>query len=606
MFSNIIYFLIVLLIFAINFPDTTQEKSLGYSLGMVFFCWFLFAFYCRIAVHRVTARIRDGRNGQLTGEYHSLVFRLSIFAVFLFSLDVYLFDIKYWLQLIPWMKQFASLQGFLAIVLFISYLSTIWYITHPLYVIAFQTRLTRRSWIISNIKLNMPILFPYLVLTFAMDLIELSPWKGADRFMSTAEGQILFFAVLFSILIVFMPPLIQHWWGCRPFETSDRISTLKRFLREMHFKYRDILRWPIFEGRMMTAGIMGVVPRYRYILVTDSLLEVLTLEELKAVLAHEVGHAKYRHLLFYVLFFLGFMVLSFGLSDIFTFYIAGQPFFLKILGAGESRSATIFHFLQAIPILITIILYFRFLMGFFMRNFERQADLYSVHVMGSPGPAINALEKIALLSGKSRDLPSWHHFSIKERVDCLWKSLKDPTLVKRHNRLLAVSFSMYLCCTIGLGYLVNFSPIKERVEYRYVSRILKEELDKEPQNISLLQNLASVYHQMGRYKEAIEMYNRLIHVDPSQSTAMNNLAWILVTVPDNRLKDPKRALSLALEAVALDKTPIFLDTLAEAYWVNGSVKKAIETIHEAISLDKENDPYFKKQLHKFMTSKERG
>jgi len=79
---------------------------------------------------------------------------------------------------------------------------------------------------------------------------------------------------------------------------------------------------------MMTAGIMGIVPRYRYILVTDSLLETLSLEELKAVLAHEMGHAKYRHLLFYILFFVGYMVLSFGLSDLFASLsiIVDKPF----------------------------------------------------------------------------------------------------------------------------------------------------------------------------------------------------------------------------------------------------------------------------------------
>jgi Zn-dependent protease with chaperone function len=59
-----------------------------------------------------------------------------------------------------------------------------------------------------------------------------------------------------------------------------------------------MLKWPIFEGRMLTAGIMGLVPRYRYILITESLMDVLSIEELKAVVAHEMGHAKYRHLLF--------------------------------------------------------------------------------------------------------------------------------------------------------------------------------------------------------------------------------------------------------------------------------------------------------------------
>ncbi|MFO7963986.1 MAG: M48 family metalloprotease, partial [Desulfobacterales bacterium] len=32
------------------------------------------------------------------------------------------------------------------------------------------------------------------------------------------------------------------------------------------------------------------------------------IDELKAVMAHEMAHARYKHLLFYILFFLGFAV----------------------------------------------------------------------------------------------------------------------------------------------------------------------------------------------------------------------------------------------------------------------------------------------------------
>jgi len=63
----------------------------------------------------------------------------------------------------------------------------------------------------------------------------------------------------------------------------------------------------------MTAGVMGLLPKFRYILVTDSLLDILSKEELNAVMAHEIGHIKYKHILFYILFLLGYMALSIGL-----------------------------------------------------------------------------------------------------------------------------------------------------------------------------------------------------------------------------------------------------------------------------------------------------
>jgi Zn-dependent protease with chaperone function len=428
----------------------------------------------------------------------------------------------------------------------------------------------------------------------------MSPWAGPESFLGSSEGQMVFFAIFLGILMVFIPPFIQYWWGCKPFEPSDKLRELKTFLHTKRFRYRDLLRWPIFEGRMMTAGIMGIIPRFRYILITDSLMEILSIDELKAVMAHEVGHAKYRHLLFYLLFFLGFMVLSYGLFDLFLYFFAAQPFFMNESGRDESHVLSMFYLALSLPILITMFVYFRYVMGFFMRQFERQADSYSAITMGSPRPTISSLEKIALLSGKSRDLPSWHHFSIKERVDYLWRTLEEPSLIKRHNRFVAFSFAAYVIAAITLGYILNFSPLKQTLKYYYVDRINNQQLAKEPDNI-LLYRIAWAYQRLGRYDEAIETYERIISLDRQQATALNNLAWLLVAEAEDELRDPQRALALAKDAVALERFPTFLDTLAEAYYANGLVQEAIETIKEALDLATENRGYYKKQLKKFMS-----
>jgi len=602
MFNNVIYFIIVLLIFNISYPDNSQAKSLSYSLAMIFMCWAVFLYYCKHLFRRLIHHYRNGISDSLTNRYHGLVLRLSVLAIFMFSLDVYIFQLKYWLQTIPGVKQLSVLEGVLAIAIFLFYLATIWYFSHPAYTLLFQTNIDRRSFVISNLKINLPILFPWLILSFVYDLIALSPWSGPEALLGRIEGQIIFFAFFLTILMIFMPPFIQNWWGCTPFNPSDRINELKEFLNKMGFRYRDLMRWPIFEGRMMTAGIMGVMPRYRYILITDSLMEILSVEELKAVMAHEVGHAKYGHLFFYVLFFLGYIAISFGSFEIFSNLLALNPYLMGFFERTGAQATNLFYLILSIPILLTILIYFRFLMGFFMRNFERQADLYSAVTMGSPAPTISSLEKIALLSGKSRNLPSWHHFSIKERVDYLWRFLKEPGLVNRHNRMIVLSFALYLICAVGLGYYLNFSPMKQVLNYKLVTNVLHRQLSEDPDNTVLLRNLAMAYHEMGKYTEAIEAYEKVLILDGEQAVVLNNLAWLLITVPDEGLRDPRRALVLAEKAVAMEKSPIFLDTLAEAYYANGSAQKAIEIIKEAIVLEKGDNEYYKKQLKKFSSS----
>jgi len=607
MFNNIIYFIVVLLIFNINYPDTAPEDSVFFSLLMLFLTWVLFAAYCGRAFKGLKSRL-DNResightDGRLTAQYHRLVVRLSVLAIFLFALAVYFFNLKYWLQIIPGLEPFSVLQGVFALALFLFYLTTIWHIAYPVYDKIFRPGITRRAFIISNFRLNLPILFPWFILSLVYDLIGLSPWAGPDSFFHGPEGQIVFFASFLALLMIFMPKIIQYWWGCKPFERTGKARELGAFLDDKGFKYRGLLSWPIFEGRMMTAGIMGIVPRYRYILVTDALMDILSVEELKGVLAHEMGHAKYRHLLFYLFFFLGFMVLSFGSTDIFFYLIYTQPFFMKMISQNDPQAMNLFYFFLALPMLITLLIYFRFVMGFFMRNFERQADLYAAITLGTPIPVISSLEKIAYLTGNSRDLPSWHHFSIKERVACLWRSLKDRGLIKRHNRFVLLSLLVYLGSMCCLGYLLNFGPIKQRLTYSVAGKVLNQQLLKEPDNMALYQSLAMLYQEMGKNREAIQAYERILDLDPNQAVSLNNLAWLLVTVPEKSLRDERRALQLAKKAVAFKRSPGFLDTMAEAYYVNGAIQEAVKAIEEAITLAKENRGYYERQLRKFLSS----
>jgi Zn-dependent protease with chaperone function len=601
MFNNVLYFIIVLLILSISQQRGAPEDSLLYTVSMLVITWVIFAAYCRWGFQRLLHHlVKPERETAFAAEqYHALVFRLSVLAIFFFALDVHFFHIKIWLQLIPGIRAFSVLQGILAVLVFVAYQVTIWYFAFPAYERAFQTGIARRSFIVSNLKLNVPILFPWVMLSLIYDLIFLSSWTSLHTFMSRPGGEVLFFSLFLFILMIFMPGLIRTWWSCKPFLPSEKVAALKSFLQEKHFKYQELLRWPIFEGRIMTAGIMGMVPRFRYILITDALMDILSIEELKAVVAHEMGHARYRHFFFYLVFFIGFAVVSTGLWDFFAVLLSTQPFLMRIIGTGASADASFLYFLLSLPILVSMVVYFRYVMGFFMRHFERQADLYSALTMGSPLQTISSLEKIAILSGKIRDLPSWHHFSIGRRVDYLWKSLRDPGLIRKHNRFVSLSFTLYLVGMISLGYFLNFSPTKEKLFNEWEEEAIYEHLVKNPNDVLLLERLAMFYHKRGDLRETIKLYERVLSLDDSQPIALNNLAWILVTANEAELRDKKRALALAQKAVALERSPVFLDTLAEALYANGFASEAVETIKEAIDLARENVEYYRRQLLKF-------
>jgi tetratricopeptide (TPR) repeat protein len=184
-------------------------------------------------------------------------------------------------------------------------------------------------------------------------------------------------------------------------------------------------------------------------------------------------------------------------------------------------------------------------------------------------------------------------------VDTLWRFVRDPGLIRRQNRFVGVCFALYLVVMISLGYFLNFSPAKERLFNDWEEEAITDYLVKHPNNVFLLQRLAMFYHKRGDLRETIQLYERVVSLDPHQAIALNNLAWILVTADEVELRDKKRALALAQRAVALERSPVFLDTLAEALYANGFAQEAVETIQEAIAIARDNVEYYKRQLLKF-------
>jgi Zn-dependent protease with chaperone function len=185
---------------------------------------------------------------------------------------------------------------------------------------------------------------------------------------------------------------------------------------------------------MITAGVMGLVKRFRYILVTNALLQALDPAEVEAVIAHEIGHVKRKHLLFYLVFFAGYVLITYSvLNLLFYALVYAEPLFRIFIDLGIGR-ITINSIALSLAMILLFLVYFRFIFGYFMRNFERQADGYVYNLFDSSLPLITTLKKIAVTSGQPPDRPNWHHFSITERIHYLVRCEEDRSTIKIHDR----------------------------------------------------------------------------------------------------------------------------------------------------------------------------
>jgi Flp pilus assembly protein TadD len=89
----------------------------------------------------------------------------------------------------------------------------------------------------------------------------------------------------------------------------------------------------------------------------------------------------------------------------------------------------------------------------------------------------------------------------------------------------------------------------------------------------------------GRYDEAKKSLEQAVHLQPSDPTTLNDLAWMLATSKDPRVRDGRRAVSIATKACTLSnwKNAFSIDTLAAACAQAGRFADAVKYQQLAIS-----------------------
>jgi Zn-dependent protease with chaperone function len=523
-------------------------------------------------------------------------------AVFLFAVDIYGLNLSSFLINVAPFRAIPTLLALLFLLLFIFYLAIVWAYAYGPYQKLYRADISRRTYVISNISFAIPVLLPWLFLSGIADIILVLPFETPKRFLNTTEGEVTYFLFFLLGVVIFGPALIQKFWRCKPLEDGEHRSRIESLCHRAGLIYTDILYWPIFGGKMITAGVMGLVKKFRYILVTRSLLNMLEPEEIDAVIAHEIGHIKKKHLLFYLAFFVGYMLLSYVTFDVIIFTIIyAEPVFWFINKTGFSQT-TVISGITSVVIICVFLIYFRFIFGFFMRNFERQADTYVYALFDSARPLISTLEKIAATSGQSADRPNWHHFSIKQRIDYLNKCEKDTSWINRHDGKVKKSIGVYLACLLVLGvvgYQLNVGVIGARVNSHFLEKVILRELEKAPENPNLYGLLGNIYYNGKNWAGVQDAWEKSLALNPDNAMVLNNLAWHYATCEDERFIDPMRALALAKLAIRLEKAPHIWDTLAESYYINGMYREAAEAGKNALSLAGSNRSYYKEQLTKF-------
>jgi tetratricopeptide (TPR) repeat protein len=112
-----------------------------------------------------------------------------------------------------------------------------------------------------------------------------------------------------------------------------------------------------------------------------------------------------------------------------------------------------------------------------------------------------------------------------------------------------------------------------------------------------LNNRGFAWAKIGNLPKALEDFSRAIELEPLFLDAYNSKAWILATSSDERYRNPKQAIALALKGVAISDSVDSLDTLAAAYAANGQFDEAVATQKRTIELMIQHDRTYELQSY---------
>jgi Zn-dependent protease with chaperone function len=595
-YNNLLLFLIGIFLFTMTSGTTEPIFSFPVSFGIFTALLFAYDFFCR----RVYAKIINrGSKAYFKAEKKLSVIALCFYAITLFSCDVH-----FYLTALSFNGKFPALVNIGGLAFFVLYLIIMWRRAKPAYEVIFSCRYNSTTFLFRNLKTNLPIVLPWIFLSLSYDLLALLPFPVFSVFLHSETGEYVSFLLFLLLILILFPPMVHRLWNCTPFPEGPLLTHLQNFFKKQHFSAK-IFIWPLFEGRVITAGVMGIIPGLRYVMITPALLEHLTFEELDAVMAHEIGHIKKKHMLLYLLIISGFSILATFIIEPFTFFLLSRDYYYTLLGLTGFTAENLLTMVMSVVVLFLLVLYFRFLFGFFIRNFERQADLHVFAAIGSSHSIISAFEKIAILSGNTRDVPSWHHFGIGQRIEYLEKCEADTSWIARHNRKVRYSLLAYILLVGFAAFGQNLLPSEqwqERYEEKYTEYILAQKLIREPDKALWLGIAGDLMQHKKMEKKAIAAYDKALAIEPTNPKLLNNLAWLLLTSDDPTLREPKRALEMARFAAMQIPTGYVLDTLATAYWANGFVEKAVAIEKQAMFASPGEGEYYRAQIHKFTTT----
>jgi len=228
-----------------------------------------------------------------------------------------------------------------------------------------------------------------------------------------------------GLIVLVLPLIMRRVLHARPLGAGPLREGIEALCRAHGVRVAETLEWRT-HGVMLNAAVMGLAAPVRYMLFTDALLAVLTAEQVRAVAAHEVAHARRRHLPWMMGLLASSVVLIAAAVDVVLGVLPAEGWVGRGIGLSLGLAAVLAAFV---------------VFGLVSRRFEWEADAFAVrHVTEASAPgesgvritreAADTMVGALLAVARWNHIPvrarSWRHGSIEHRMKRLRKLIGEP------------------------------------------------------------------------------------------------------------------------------------------------------------------------------------
>jgi len=215
---------------------------------------------------------------------------------------------------------------------------------------------------------------------FAQEYSRLVWWFWAWVFF------ILFEIMLLWLYPVLIAPLFNKYEPIKDELLKEKITAL---LDKVGLKAKGIYQVDAGKRSRHTNAYFTGIGKSKRIVLYDTLLASHSPEEIIAVLAHEIGHWKKKHIIKQLFFMIGVSLVLLYL----VYLVVGSP---VLYSAFRIHHAPVYVGLFLVSLYLSALRFFLSpVTAAVMRRYEREADRMAFELTGNSQPMINALKRLA-------------------------------------------------------------------------------------------------------------------------------------------------------------------------------------------------------------------